>query len=849
VTATSRLCPPLLALALALSPAVAAAQVDHVFIFCIDGVRASEGFDAPDGGGLAPLLDELAPLGSVLTFVENRALTTTLPAHQLMVTGNYADYDTLPPSGDRLYLHPRTPTLFESYRQQTGAAADSCWVVSNTPHLFDTHRSLVPGYGEPYAAERRVSLTGGDSDPWVWEQIDEVMADHTVDLMLVNLHETDRKGHSGEWGAYTGAMELASEDLVAFWDRLQGDPVYADRSALLVFTDHGRHLDGIEEGWLEHGDGCLGCRQTFLLALGPGIRAGYVGDDLASMIDVAPTVAHLMGLDFPHARGRVLAPILDDDDPFPGVGGDGGLAGALLGGQPARAVERFDPSLADDQGAHAVAVEVSADGGETWDDLGLPVDGELRHAPLLWGDGDVLLAGTLAFEPRTDAWITRLQRWSAEDGGWSTVLGEEMAGSSTPRGGLALVRLDDGLLLLENNARDRRIRAWTSDDLGRSWIEAPARGFAYDPQRFPRDLSATTATDGSLLVLFSANVAYQPTEYGPHDNTEVYRLRSVDGGASWGTAEPLSDDERPSIQPRMVAIGDPVHAVWADMASGVFQLHHALSLDDGETFDDARPLTVAELGAWEPALAGDGIRPWVAWSQAEGVDRTSIHLAAIDDGGLADERVLAQGDGLARAPSLTYLGDGAMLACWSAADEGEDWQTACSRETVAWYPAASAQGSVDPTELAAGGGIQRVVFTVETTLDGTSAGFDRISVRVPAPFEPAGSLELLVDETEPGYAGWTSDDTLWGQLEEAVGEDVDLRIEVALRTPLEPTGPLPFTVTLHNGENPYVTEVDGDLAVAAVGEAGDCQCRAGGAGGASGAVGLIAAALWLRRRR
>jgi len=126
---------------------VAAQEVEHVFIVVIDGVRSSEAMDDPDARFVGPLLDELAPLGSLLTTVENRGVTITLPAHQVFVTGTWGDHDTVPAYEGRQYLSSRHPTLFELYRQQTGADADPCWVVANSGQMIDCHHSVAPGYG------------------------------------------------------------------------------------------------------------------------------------------------------------------------------------------------------------------------------------------------------------------------------------------------------------------------------------------------------------------------------------------------------------------------------------------------------------------------------------------------------------------------------------------------------------------------------------------------------------------------------------------------------------------------------------------------------------------------------
>ena len=40
-------------------------------------------------------------------------------------------------------------------------------------------------------------------------------------LLLLNLHDPDDLGHIADWDAYTGRTQLASQDVVDFWNELQ----------------------------------------------------------------------------------------------------------------------------------------------------------------------------------------------------------------------------------------------------------------------------------------------------------------------------------------------------------------------------------------------------------------------------------------------------------------------------------------------------------------------------------------------------------------------------------------------------------------------------------------------------
>ena len=862
----------LLLLALLLPTAPAAAQpVEHAFLIVIDGLRASEAFDDPEREFVGALAGELAPQGSVLTHMEVRAQTLTLPAHQVLVTGNYADYANLGAYEGRENFTPRTPTLFDAYRRHTGAAQESCWVVSNTSLVGeDTDHSLMPGYGPETGAQVVTDYSYTLSDAWVWDRVAAAMDDNEVALMLVNLHEVDRDGHAEDWDAYTTSASEASNAIVAFWEQLQADPTYAGNTLLMVTTDHGRHLDGVEVGWRSHGCQCQGCRQVFLLAVGPGIRAGYTSDVSCSFLDIAPTVAHLMDVPFPYHRGRVLTEILDDGDlVVPGPGGS--FRPRVIGTSEllVRTSERQDTSVGDEEGAHRVAVELSTDQGETWDVTLVEGGSAVQHSPVAWTDGEVVLAGWLEVLARGDYWYSRLRKLGVGAGAWEEVFYEPMIGASTPVGNLSLVvdADDEAVWLLENNALNERIRMWSSEDLGGTWSEE--FDMWQNPRYFPRDLLQADAGDAWLGV-FSAHSVGPPGLLEPNDNTEIYWIRSDDLGATWSGEIAVTHDHAPSIQPAL-AVGDDgvVHLVWADRAGGTFQIQYSRSTDDGVTFSIPVTLTSGSIGAWEPAVAVDGERAYVVWSQYDDLDRATVHLAALEEDSLVEERVLGDPDRVSRTPHLLPLGDCTSLVTWSSSDLTGPWELESQRVATAGVPASSAAGTVEPAEIAAGAPVDLRV-SLALTLGEGDRGFDRVHVRAPAGVTLDGEADLEVDG-DLVHASITGDgDELWLETPEVVASaEASLVLWLGAEAGDEAAGPSPLEIELHRGGEPCATSVEGDLDVTVVApsdddteadddaqtpsdgdtEPGSCGCATSSAGSLGWTAFFLVGAIAVRRRR
>ncbi len=847
-----------------------AQDVEHVFIVVIDGLRAAEGFDDPDHTFVGPMVDELLPQGSLLSYLEIRGQTLTLPAHQVFVTGTYADCGNTWAYEDRLFLAPRVPTIFDAYRQHTGAAPERSWVLSNTPLVgHDCEHTLMPGYDLERAAASVVDFSYTESDDWVWDQVEAALDLGEVDLMLVNLHEVDRMGHSQDWDGYLDKAFAGSTAAVQFWDRLQADPVYADNTVLLITTDHGRHREDVDNGFIGHGDACTGCRQVFLLALGPGIRQGFVSGEAYSFLDIAPTVAHLLDVPFPYHRGRVITDILTDGAAVdPGPGGAFYPQVAAAGDMRVRAYEFQDTALADNEGAHQVVVELSVDGGETWTTTSMGGALTVQRTPMAWTDGEVALVGWQEYTVKGEEWYHRIFRIGDESTEWEDVFHEPMSGSGTPVASALIVPEGDDLYLFEGNPRTEVLRLWMSDDRGYTWSENI--GVSTIRRHFPRD-THVAPVDGAWVLAYSAHTAFEPNEHDPNENTEIFWQRSDDLGQTWTTEDRMFEDSAPSIQPSMaVGVNGTLHLVWADMASGAFELFHAASTDGGQNFSTPLPLTFDSVGAWEPALAADGERLYAAWSQFDALDSATIQIAALDDDTLVEQRQLSTPGRVARQPHVTPLGDCTSWVTWSESDLQGPWELGSAVVATAGVPVTAAEGAVEPAELIAGGGGQELVLTVELEIGEEDRGVDGIEVVLPEPlsFED-GTASVDVDGDPVDAEVTAAGHTLWFELEEPVVHDggrLDLRLGVDPGDGAQSADP--FRVFLHLGAEPCSVEVSGDLGVdvvlvgddddatgddddVSIGPGGDngCECDSGGLGSGGGLIVVPGLLLGLARRR
>jgi bisphosphoglycerate-independent phosphoglycerate mutase (AlkP superfamily) len=118
-------------------------------------------------------------------------------------------------------------------------------------------------------------------------------------VLYIGFDETDDLAHAGKYGQYLQAAAMTDRLIAELWNYVQGDPMYKDKTAMIITTDHGRG-NRIKTEWKDHGKKVQDAHEIWVAAMGPGIvSAGEMkttGHWTQSQI--AATIARVLGLIF-----------------------------------------------------------------------------------------------------------------------------------------------------------------------------------------------------------------------------------------------------------------------------------------------------------------------------------------------------------------------------------------------------------------------------------------------------------------------------------------------------------------------------------------------------------------------
>jgi len=618
-----------------------------VFLVAIDGLRYTEGFGAGDTY-MPCIWDSLRPQGTIYTNFLNTGITITNSGHSTIVTG------VRQLLMNNLYIsdaiRPIDPTIGECYRKDAGLPADKAIFVSGKSTIWRVPVSLHPGYGPEVAP--RIVLPPDDDDA-TWDSASAVMDAYHPSLCYVLFAHVDVAGHTGDSVNYFSSISHADQLVLRLWKKIQSDSLYANRTTMIVTSDHGRH-DNLHGGWQDHGDYCRGCRHIIFLAIGPDIKRNTVVTTLRDQIDIAPTVGALLNFTTPFAQGRVLDEMLT----FP-VARKSISRSASLASNGNGLHEVYSDNA---HGAREVLYRRSTDRGASWSPsvtLYRDSAGEVCETAIapLGENGLFAVSAGYTYAPRdsTYAWIYRGRR--SLDGGttWDpAIVLDSMANvSSKPAVSSSAQRVNatwEAFWYLKNYA---------SADGGKSFREefTALWGYPAAPSCITLDTTCYTAWHNLSNSVPDWNIWFDHTPWGQNtqltfnsdeaysyapsicadstrvlhtafasigdvssaSNWQVMHRKSTDLGASWSPPAAIPGSEG-AFQPVMrCSRGNTLIAVWASCPGNQWSIRCSCSGDGGDTWHGPSTIASSPSLVTEPDFTTGGDTLFVIWRDTAGI--------------------------------------------------------------------------------------------------------------------------------------------------------------------------------------------------------------------------------------
>ncbi|MBU3743283.1 MAG: phosphoglyceromutase [Sediminibacterium sp.] len=118
-------------------------------------------------------------------------------------------------------------------------------------------------------------------------------------VLYIAFDETDDYAHAGNYNQYLISASAQDNFLADLWNWIQHNPIYKDKTTLIVTCDHGRG-DTNKENWQHHGEKIPEAGEIWMAAIGPNIAALGERKDSIQLYQkqLAATFAKIVGLTF-----------------------------------------------------------------------------------------------------------------------------------------------------------------------------------------------------------------------------------------------------------------------------------------------------------------------------------------------------------------------------------------------------------------------------------------------------------------------------------------------------------------------------------------------------------------------
>ena len=277
---------------------------ENVIVVIMDGARYSETWGDPSHQYIPRLSNQMSPFGAVNTQFFNNGPTYTLAGHTSITTGFYQEIDN---SGNEL---PKYPSIFQYYNAKYLPEKEDTWIITSKDKLEMLSNCQSIDFRDKYLPSANCGISGLGSgyrdDSVTYKVLIQTLSEYHPKLTLVNFREPDYSAHTGSWDNYLKGIRSTDEYIYRIWEYIQSDSSYNGKTTLFITNDHGRHLDGIPDGFVSHGDDCSGCRHIYFYAYGPDFKQGVILDTKRELVDITATISEILHLDMKYGTGKIM---------------------------------------------------------------------------------------------------------------------------------------------------------------------------------------------------------------------------------------------------------------------------------------------------------------------------------------------------------------------------------------------------------------------------------------------------------------------------------------------------------------------------------------------------------------
>jgi hypothetical protein len=281
-------------------------KTKNVVVVIMDGLRYTEGWGESTHRNIPFLSGSLAKEGIVNTAFYNSGDTYTSAGHVHITTGFYQSLNN---NGEEL---PENPSFLQIWKSKSHDLKYSAWIIASKDKLAvlaDCNHKSWSGRFLPDANCGIDGLgigSGYRDDSLTCLKAIEIMKEFRPNLVFVNFGEPDYTAHTGNWENYLKAIKQCDSNVYKIWNFIKNHDFYKNTTAFFVTSDHGRHSDGVADGFTSHGDGCEGCRHLMFYASGPDFKENSNTSIARGQIDITVTIGKLLGFDIKNSKGEVM---------------------------------------------------------------------------------------------------------------------------------------------------------------------------------------------------------------------------------------------------------------------------------------------------------------------------------------------------------------------------------------------------------------------------------------------------------------------------------------------------------------------------------------------------------------